>query len=282
MAQAFVDQFIAGYTAPPTVMVLDLDHSEDAAHGQQERIFYNHHDGSHCYRPLFIFEGLSGQFITAALRPGTRPTGAENAAIVKRVLKRLRAVWPETRIILRGDGHFANPELMRLALDSPHADFIVGLAGNRVLSPLAAPFQKAARHLHETRCVLARQHRQAEPSATRTYPDLNDAAQTWPRAFRVVLKAEVMALGDHPRFVVTSLDLPSPESLYRDLYCARGQDENWIKMIQNDLASDRTSDHRFLANHLRLFFSCAAYVLHQALRIQVLAIPNWLRPSPSR
>jgi hypothetical protein len=67
-----------------------------------------------------------------------------------------------------------------------------------------------------------------------------------------------MALGDNPRFVVTSLDLPTPESLYRDLYCARGQDENWIKMIKNDLASDRTSDHRFLANHLRLFFSCAA------------------------
>jgi hypothetical protein len=68
----------------------------------------------------------------------------------------------------------------------------------------------------------------------------------------------------------SSLDLPSPESLYRDLYCARGQDENWIKMIKNDLASDRTSDHRFLANHLRLFFSRAAYVLHQALRTEVL------------
>lgn len=280
MAQAFVDQFIAGYTAPPTVMVLDLDHSEDAAHGQQEQIFYNHHYGSHCYLPLFIFEGLSGQFITAALRPGKRPTGAENAAIVKRVLKRLRAVWPETRIILRGDGHFANPELMRLALDTPHTDFIFGLAGNRVLSPLAAPFQKAARHLHETRCVLARQHRQAEPSATRTYHDLKYAAQTWPRAFRVVLKAEVMALGDNPRFVVTSLDLPSPESLYRDLYCARGQDENWIKMIKNDLASDRTSDHRFLANHLRLFFSCAAYVLHQALRTQVLVHTELAQAQP--
>ena len=41
-------------------------------------------------------------------------------------------------------------------------------------------------------------------------------------------------------------------------------------MIKNDLASDRTSDHRFLANHMRLFFSCAAYVLHHALRTEVL------------
>jgi hypothetical protein len=42
-------------------------------------------------------------------------------------------------------------------------------------------------------------------------------------------------------------------------------------MVKNDLASDRTPDHRFLANHLRLFFSCAAYVLHQAPRAGVLA-----------
>jgi len=281
MAQAFVDQFIASYAQPPAVIVLDMDHSEDAAHGQQEQIFYNHHYGSHCYLPLFIFEGVSGKLITAALRPGKRPTGAENAAIVKRVLKRLRAAWPKTHLILRGDGHFANPELMQLALDTPHTDFIFGLAGNAVLSPLARPLLAQTRQLHATHCQLAQHNHQAAPSATRTYHDLVYAAQTWPKPFRVVLKAEIMALGDNPRFVVTSLDLPSPESLYRDLYCARGQDENWIKMIKNDLASDRTSDHRFLANHLRLFFSCAAYVLHHALRTEVLVHTELAQAQPA-
>jgi hypothetical protein len=51
-------------------------------------------------------------------------------------------------------------------------------------------------------------------------------------------------------------------------------------MVKNDLASDRTSDHTFLANHLRLFFACAAYVLHQALRTEVLVIPRC--PAPNR
>ncbi len=280
MAQAFVDQFVASYAKPPAVVVLDMDHSEDPAHGQQELVFYNRHYGSHCYLPLFIFEGLSGKLVTAALRPGKRPTGEENAAIVKRVLKRLRAAWPGTRIVLRGDGHFSNPELMQLALDDPHADFIFGVAGNSVLSPKAAPFLEAARQLHETRCALARLNRLAEPDATRTYHDIEYSAKTWPKTFRVVLKAEVMALGENPRFVVTSLDLPDPESLYHDLYCARGQDENWIKAIKNDLASDRTSDHRFLANHMRLFFSCAAYVLHHALRTEVLVHTELAKAQP--
>ena len=96
----------------------------------------------------------------------------------------------------------------------------------------------------------------------------------------MILKAEVMALGDNLRFVVTSLDLPSPECLYRDLYSARSQDENFIKMLKNDLASDRTSDHRFLANHLRLFFSCAAYVLHQALRTEILVHTELAKAQP--
>ena len=125
---------------PPAVIVLDLDHSEDPTHGQQEFSFYNHYDGHHGYLPLFLFEGLSGQVITAALRPGQRPTGAENAMIVRRVLKRRRAAWPQTRIILRGDAHFANPEWRQLAMADPQRDFLFGLAGHRALSPWAEPF----------------------------------------------------------------------------------------------------------------------------------------------
>ncbi len=35
-----------------------------------------------------------------------------------------------------------------------------------------------------------------------------------------------MALGDNPRFVVMSMNLPKPQTVYADLYYARGQAEN--------------------------------------------------------
>jgi hypothetical protein len=270
IAQAFVDHFIERYPEPPQVIVLDMDHSEDPTHGQQELAFYNHYYRNHCYLPLFLFEGLSGHLITAALRPGKRPTGVENAAILKRVIKHLRRHWPQTHIVLRGDGHFSNPELMRLVLNDPHTDFIFGLASNAVLARVAQPVLERTRELHRLRCDNAQRSDHSSPYSTKTYHEFKYAAESWPQPFRVILKAEVMSLADNPRFVVTSLDLPSPEILYKDLYCARGQDENYIKMIKNDLASDRTSDHRFLANHLRLFFACGAYVLHHALRTQTL------------
>jgi hypothetical protein len=81
LAKAFVEQFIASYAKPPEVIVLDLNPSEGETHGQQELAFYHNYSGSHCYLPLFIFEGLSGKLITAVLRPGKRPTGTENALI---------------------------------------------------------------------------------------------------------------------------------------------------------------------------------------------------------
>lgn len=280
MARAFVDAFIASYATAPSVIVIDMDHSEDRTHGAQQLSLYNHHYQSHCYLPLFLFEGLSGKLITAALRPGKRPTGRENAAIIGRVARYLRQAWPETQLILRGDGHFANPELMALCEQDERMDFIFGLAGNKALSPKAEPLLAQARALHERRCTEAGIGQQSVPAATRLYDDLDYQAASWPRKWRVVLKAEVMALGDNPRFVVTSLSDPAPEAIYRDLYCARGQDENFIKAIKNDLGSDRTSDHSFLANHLRLFYACAAYQLIHSLRENTLCHTELAKAQP--
>jgi hypothetical protein len=280
LARAFVEAFIASYAEPPAAIVLDMDHSEDRTHGQQELAFYNHHYGSHCYLPLFLFEGLSGKLITAVLRPSRRPTGRENAAIIGRVLRRLRQVWPDTHIVLRGDAHFANPELMALCEHDEHTDFLFGLAGNRALTPKAGPLLARARARHAQRSEQARRLGQVAPSATRLYDEVDYQAGSWPRAYRVVLKAEVMSLGDNPRFVVSSLQAPTPELLYRDLYCARGQDENFIKAVKNDLASDRTSDHGFLANHLRLFYACAAYDLIHSLRDNTLCHTELAKAQP--
>jgi len=280
LAKSFVHAFIDSYAQAPALIVLDMDHSEDPTHGQQELAFYNHHYRHHCYMPLFLFEGLSGKLITAILRPGKRPTGRENAAIIARVVRALRQAWPDTHIILRGDGHFSNPELMALCEQDPAMDFIFGLAGNKVLLPLAQPLLERAKSHYQSRCESARHLGLPAPGATRLYDDLSYQAGTWPKAYRVVLKAEVMALGENPRFVVSSLNEPTAELLYRELYCARGQDENYIKAIKNDLASDRTSDHTFLANHMRMFYACAAYVLIHSLRENTLAHTELARAQP--
>ena len=59
LARVFVDQFIASYERPPKLIVLDVDDTEDPAHGEQEHIRYDGYYGGYCFLPLHVYEGLS-------------------------------------------------------------------------------------------------------------------------------------------------------------------------------------------------------------------------------
>jgi len=96
--------------------------------------------------------------------------------------------------------------------------------------------------------------------------------KTWSRSRRVIGKAEYLAKGPNPRFIVTSLPgryLPKSDST-KDLYCARGEMENRIKEQQLDLFGDRTSCTGFRANHVRTWLSFAAHLLVVLLRKRAL------------
>ena len=281
LTQAFVDHFLASYPEPPAAIVLDLDHSDDPTYGQQEFAFYNHYYKNYCYLPLFIFEGTSHALVTACLRPGTRPPGAENAMILVRLLSYLRRHWPHTHILVRGDSHFATPEVIDVITSYRWTDFVFGLAGNAVLLRHAEPGMQEARRLHQQGTARAQAHRTRPPASSRLYAEFPYAAASWAQPWRGILKAEVMAAGDNPRFVVTSLADPPPQMLYEDLYCTRGNCENAIKAVKCDLHSDRTSATTFLANSLRLLLSCAAYVLHHALRTPTLQHTALAHAQPS-
>jgi Transposase DDE domain group 1 len=198
-----------------------------------------------------------------------------------RLLSYLRRHWPYTHILVRGDSHFATPEVIDVIASRRWTDFVFGLAGNAVLLRQAAATLQEARRLHHRRVALAQAHGQTPPTSSRLYDEFVYAARSWARSWRIVLKAEVMSAGDNPRFVVTSLEAPTPQMLYEDLYCARGNCENDIKAVKNDLRSDRTSATSFLANAMRLLLACAAYVLHHALRTHTLQHTALAQAQPS-
>lgn len=182
-----------------------------------------------------MLEAHSGALMTSVLRPGKRPTGAENAVIMKWVLGLLRRHWPRTPILLRGDGHFANPELMALIQADGNADFLFGLAGNPVLARQAEGLMKNVRgHLALHRSLAARGLRPAI-AAVRHFGEFDYRAGSWPQAVRVIVKAEVLAgsdvtpTKDNQRYVLTTLRSPSPRTLYQQDYYGRAQAENLIK-----------------------------------------------------
>jgi Transposase DDE domain group 1 len=263
MALELLHQFIASYTSAPKVIVLDVDDTEDPVHGGQEHARYDSYYGGYCFMPLHVYEGLSGRLITTILK-AKRFTGAQMLAVLKRLVKRLRQVWPHTLLIVRGDSHFAYPEVMQWIEAQPSMGYVTGLTSNVVLQALAQEVGAQA-----TRAYALSGHKVTRFHSTRYQ------AGTWSHPRRVVIKVEVSEQGINTRFVVTDLEQARTKVLYQKIYCARGQAENEIKDHKLYLKSDRTSCHRFEANQLRVLLHSAAYVLLETLRREVLKTTQW-------
>src|SRR5947209_13674159 len=260
VAEALVDQFIASHPRPPESLILDFDATDDRIHGRQEGRFFHGYYDHHCFLPLYVFCG--DELLTAYLRPSDIDAAKHSRAVLKLLVRKLRAAWPDVRITIRGDSGFCRWRLMRWC-DSQGIGYVLGLARNPVLERAAADEAARARRQFE---------RTGEPQ--RIFGSFSYAAGSWDRPRRVIVKAEHNAQGANPRFVVANVP-GDPQELYEEVYCQRGEMENRIKEQQLDLFADRTSCHRFLANQFRLLLSSAAYVLVQALRRAALVGTDW-------
>jgi len=70
MGRAMVDLYCASFRQVPRRIVLDVDDTFDAVHGEQQmRLFNVHYDG-YGFQPIVVFDG-EGHFVTAVLRPGS-------------------------------------------------------------------------------------------------------------------------------------------------------------------------------------------------------------------
>lgn len=239
----------------PSVLVLDLDATDDPVHGHQEGRFFHGYYGCYCYLPLYIFCGES--LLWAELRPSNIDGSLGCVDALARIIPQIRAKWPNVIIIVRGDSGFCRDDLMAWC-EARDVDYILGMGKNARLNRIVRKDMKKAMR----RCAESGR-------ASRVYRDFSyRTLKSWARKRRVVGKAEHMPGKENQRFVVTSLSrwAAPAQALYEELYCARGDMENRIKEQQLDMFADRTSAETMRANQIRLWFSSVAYCLAQALR----------------
>ena len=256
IAEVFVETFIRSQATTPEELILDFDPTNDPVHGHQDMRFFHGYYDQYCFLPLYVFCG--SQLLVAYLRPANIDGAKHSRAILKLLVKRFRRQWPNVRIVFRGDSGFARWKLMRWC-DQHDVGYIIGLARNAVLEGLAQPWtQTSAAQFAQT------------SQKQRLFGAFTYAAQTWDRSRRVIVKAEHLDQGPNSRFIVTNLG-GSPQALYDEVYCQRGDAENRIKEQQLGLFADRTSCHDFVANQFRVLLSAAAYILLDTLRRHALA-----------
>ena len=224
---------------------------------QEGRFFHGYYD-NYCYLPLYIFCGE--HVLCARLREANHEAAFGSLQEIQRMVAQIRAAWPATKIILRGDSGFCRNPLMSWC-ENNGVDFVFGLARNqRLRKIIGAQMQAATQQWNQS-------GKPARGFSEFGYQTKKTKKGGWDRERRVVAKAEHIDGKENPRFVVTSLagEAWAAQALYEELYCARGDMENRIKE-QLSLFADRVSSETMRANQMRLYLSTMAYVLVSGLR----------------
>jgi hypothetical protein len=190
--ELLVEVFVEAHATAPEQIVLDIDTTDVALHGDQEgRLFHGYYD-HYCYLPLYVFCGE--HVLCARLRPANIDASAGSLEEVRRIFEQIRKHWPAVRITLRGDSGFCRDELMSWC-ENHGVDYVFGFARNPRLRALVADA-----------LVQAQQQWEQTRQPARVFVEFSYATTSgsWSRARRVVAKAEHIDGKENPRYGVTS------------------------------------------------------------------------------
>jgi hypothetical protein len=254
-----------------TELILDLDSMGHLIHGLQEGRHFNAYYDGYCYQPLYVVCG--DVVLWAQLRTGETGPEADVIAALSQIIAAIRARLPGVRLVVRGDSGFCREALLAWCEGQQEVYYVLGLQKNAVL------VKRIEQHLFwaaAKRCLCG-------PEGNREFTEFEYQTQkSWTQKRRVVAKAEVTAAGANPRFVVTNLPAEgwagqegasrfTPQGIYEQEYCPRGNMENILKQQVLDLGADRMSTHHLASNQLRLWLTSFAYLLLERMRTLTLS-----------
>lgn len=215
-------------------LIFDLDSTHSDTYGDQEEVAYNSHYGTVGFHPLVAFDGVTGDFLKAKLRPGNVYTSNGVVELIQPLIEHYNEKFPETSLLLRGDSGFAVHGLYELC-EKESAFYVIRLKSNGTLQQIAKEYHPSS----------------APSDATKNecyFEETIYQAKSWSKPRKVIIQS-VRPAGElffvHS-FFVTNLEVAfSP----KDIVCAyqkRGTMENYIKEAKNGFGLDRMNSHSFL------------------------------------
>ena len=231
-------------------LIIDVDSTEDPAHGGQERVAYNGHFGLSCFHPLFAFTS-EGACLGEKLRPGNVHSADGTLPFIHSIVERYRP-WFDL-FWIRGDAAFASPDTYEYC-EKKRVTYFLQLRANAKL------YEEVSPHMARPVGRPPRSGRQVK------VVDFHYQAKSWSKPRRVVCKLEwgPNQLIADMNFIVTNSRLNRKKVV--KVYNGRGDARNRIKEGKNTLRWDKTSCHRFGANCARLKMGALAYNLLHMLR----------------
>jgi hypothetical protein len=261
-----VETFIRTRSKPPAYVIVDMDPTDDPAHGRQALTGYHGYYKQHQYFPLLVFDGDSGFPLASWLRPGTAGAACGSVEVLAGIVTALRRAWPDVLILVRGDSGMAGPAMYEFC-EGQGLLYAFGYASNAVLK------RRTEQPLWELE-LYYRFYSHREPHVQRFEVIEDYQADGWSRPRRVICKVECTPQGSQRRFVVTNLP-GHPQGIYRGFYVERGEvPEQPLDELKNGVDLGRLSAHGFRANAYRLLMHTVAYGLVVLLREAAAAVPE--------
>jgi hypothetical protein len=256
--QALLDR--VHHTRQSKALIFDLDSTHADTYGNQEKSSYNAHYRTMGFHPLVAFDGLTGDFLKAQLRPGNVYTSNGLVDFMRPLIEHYNEIFPEKSYLVRGDSGFAVPGLYELCEDES-VYYIIRLKANAKLKTLAE-------ELHPT-------HEIRDVSVTESYVEESlYQASSWSLPRRIVIQSTRPAgelFFSHAFFVTNLRESFSPQAIVHS-YKQRGTMENFIKEAKDGFGFDQMKSHDFIVNEARMMLSLLAYNFTNWLR--TFSFPN--------
>jgi len=243
---------VHSYRGTDTI-IFDLDSTHSDTYGDQEKTAFNAHYGTVGFHPLVAFDGVTGDFLKAQLRPGNVYTSNGVVDFIEPVITHYNEKFPGTTPFLRGDSGFAVPALYELC-EKESVYYVIRLKSNPNLQRLASELNpNTPADVTKLECY---------------FEEAEYQAKSWSAPRKVIIQS-VRPAGElfftHSFFVTNLGGAFSPKAVVQS-YQKRGTMENYIKEAKNGFYMDRMSSHSFATNEVRMMLSLLAYNL-----------TNWLR-----
>lgn len=257
LSHAWIDRYIESLSGRNSI-IIDVDGTDDPTHGNQQLSLFNGYYGQFMYNELFFHDGDTGQIILPVLRPGNSHSNKWFVSILKRLIIKIRKVYPDLEITIRGDSGFSCPSFYNLA-DEYQLYYVVGIASNSNLKKRTSRAYNAVKTLY---CSAKQKHQH--------FIKFPYKAGSWNKEEQCFAKIESTGKGMNVRYIISNLKEKNPRKAYFDIYVRRGEtSENRIKEVKNMCFSDRLSNHQFWANFFRLFLSSLTYEFFLLIKAKI-------------
>jgi hypothetical protein len=192
LRDVFIDQFIASFATPPLRLTFDIDAVDDPAHGAQQLVLFHGYFEQYQYLPLVTTCAENDQVVMVSLRHGTAHAALGADDDLEYLTGRLRQVWPDVHIHVRGDAGCGVP-WMYDACERLNVEYTFGLSANAVLQRETEDFLAEA---------VQRFEQTGQPQ--RHFAGFWYQAGTWDQPRWVIAKVEAHAPGTNRRFIVSN------------------------------------------------------------------------------